>query len=72
MLFRRVYLPFPLQGPQPIIDAVTAKITDCTKLVVLDHITSPTATILPVVEIAAAIGGTAGSPEYRPIVTSSS
>jgi len=24
------------------------------------------------VEIAAAIGGTAGSPEYRPIVTSSS
>jgi isopenicillin-N epimerase len=48
------HLPFPLQGPQPVIDAVTAKITDCTKLVVLDHITSPTATILPAVEIAAA------------------
>jgi isopenicillin-N epimerase len=41
-------LPFPLQGPQPVIDAVTAK------LVVLDHITSPTATILPAVEIARA------------------
>jgi isopenicillin-N epimerase len=53
-LLVEAHLPFPLQGPQPIIDAVTAKITDCTKLVVLDHITSPTATILPVVEIAAA------------------
>ncbi len=47
-------LPFPLQGPQPVIDAVTAKLTDCTRLVVLDHITSPTATILPAVEIAQA------------------
>lgn len=48
------HLPFPLEGPQQVIDAVTAKITDCTKLVVLDLITSPTATILPVVEIAKA------------------
>lgn len=53
-LLVEAHLPFPLQGPQPVIDAVTAKITDCTKLVVLDHITSPTATILPAVEIAAA------------------
>jgi isopenicillin-N epimerase len=53
-LLVEAHLPFPLQGLQPVIDAVTAKITDCTKLVVLDHITSPTATILPVVEIAAA------------------
>jgi isopenicillin-N epimerase len=53
-LLVEAHLPFPLQGPQPVIDAVTAKITDCTKLIVLDHITSPTATILPVVEIAAA------------------
>jgi isopenicillin-N epimerase len=53
-LLVEAHLPFPLQGPQPVIDAVTAKITGCTKLVVLDHITSPTATILPVAEIAAA------------------
>ena len=53
-LLVEAHLPFPLQGPQPVIDAVTAKITDCTKLVVLDLITSPTATILPVAEIAAA------------------
>src|SRR5471032_1144060 len=47
-LLVEAHLPFPLKGPQDVLDAVTARITDCTKLVVLDLITSPTATILPV------------------------
>jgi isopenicillin-N epimerase len=53
-LLVEAHLPFPLKGPQDVLDAVTARITDCTKLVVLDLITSPTATILPVAEIACA------------------
>ena len=53
-LLVEAHLPFPLQGPKDVVDAVSAKITDCTRLVVLDLITSPTATILPVAEIARA------------------
>lgn len=45
-------LPFPVGGPAEVLDAVIARITACTRLVVLDLITSPTATILPVAEIA--------------------
>ncbi len=44
-------LPFPVGGPQEVLDAVIAKLSSCTRLVVLDLITSPTATILPVAEI---------------------
>jgi isopenicillin-N epimerase len=47
-------LPFPVGGPAEVLDAVIARITACTRLVVLDLITSPTATILPVAEIARA------------------
>src|ERR1700674_4559789 len=44
-------LPFPVSGPKEVLEAVSAKLTACTRLVILDLITSPTATILPVVEI---------------------
>jgi isopenicillin-N epimerase len=53
-LLIEIHLPFPLSGPREVVAAVTAKLTSCTRLVVLDHITSPTATILPVAEIARA------------------
>lgn len=47
-------LPFPVASPQEVVEAVRAKLTDCTRLVVVDLITSPTATIMPVAEIARA------------------
>lgn len=47
-------LPFPFEAPEAIVEAVTASITGRTRLVVLDLITSPTATRLPVEPIAQA------------------
>lgn len=47
-------VPFPLTGPDVIVAAVTAKLSDRTRLVILDHITSPTATIQPLAALIAA------------------
>ena len=44
-------LPFPVRGPGEVLAAVVAKLSSRTRLVVLDLITSPTATILPVSDI---------------------
>jgi isopenicillin-N epimerase len=44
-------LPFPFEAPEAIVEAVVARISERTELVVLDLITSPTATILPVLPI---------------------
>ena len=49
-----VVLPFPFEAPEAIVEAVVARITERTRLVVLDLITSQSATILPVPPIAAA------------------
>jgi len=49
-----VVLPFPFEAPEAIVDAVVSRITERTSLVVLDLITSQSATILPVSPIAAA------------------
>ncbi|MDX2216241.1 MAG: aminotransferase class V-fold PLP-dependent enzyme [Oculatellaceae cyanobacterium bins.114] len=40
-------VPFPLESPQQIIDAVLGQVSDKTRLVLLDHVTSQTALILP-------------------------
>ena len=49
-----VPVPFPIASPQPVIDAVIAGLTSRTRLVILDHVTSPTALVLPVEAIVAA------------------
>jgi isopenicillin-N epimerase len=49
-----VDLPFPIQSSAQILANFTAGLTDQTKLVVIDHVTSQTATIMPVAEMAAA------------------
>jgi len=40
-------IPFPLESPQQVVDAVLAGITRRTRLVLLDHVTSPTGLVLP-------------------------
>ncbi|HEY7206058.1 MAG TPA: aminotransferase class V-fold PLP-dependent enzyme [Methylomirabilota bacterium] len=41
-------IPFPVVSPQAIVDAVLARATTRTRLALLDHITSPTALVLPI------------------------
>ena len=44
-------VPWPIEGPHQVIDAVMNAVTPRTKLVLLDHITSPSALVFPVGEI---------------------
>ena len=48
-------IPFPLASPEQALDAVLAAVTPRTRLALLDHITSPTALVLPIKELAAAL-----------------
>jgi isopenicillin-N epimerase len=41
-------LPFPLESPDEVVDAVLAKVTPRTRLALLDHVTSPTGLVLPI------------------------
>ena len=41
-------VPFPLQDPEDVVAAVLARVTPRTRLALIDHITSPTALVLPI------------------------
>lgn len=52
---RTVALPLPLQSVDEVVECMVAALTPRTKLVIVSHITSPTAVILPVRAIGAAL-----------------
>jgi len=49
-------IPFPLASPEDVVAAVMARVTPRTRLALLDHITSPTALILPIERLIAELG----------------
>lgn len=44
-------VPFPIHSPQQVLDAIQSEFTPRTRIVLVDHITSPTGLIFPVAEI---------------------
>ena len=48
-------VPFPLASQDEIVDAVLAAVSEKTRLVLIDHVTSPTAIVMPVATIADAL-----------------
>lgn len=50
-------LPFPIAGPDVVVEEILAAVTPRTRLVLVDHVTSPTGIVLPVAAIVAALQG---------------
>jgi isopenicillin-N epimerase len=48
-------VPFPLGGPEAVVEAVLAKVTSRTRLALLDHVTSPTGLVWPIAELVASL-----------------
>lgn len=48
-----VDIPFPIESPSVIVDRIRSAVTECTALVMLDHVTSPTGLVWPVAELVA-------------------
>jgi isopenicillin-N epimerase len=52
--YREIRIPLPLESSNQIADMVIGALSDKTRLLVIDHVTSPTALVFPVEKIAAA------------------
>jgi isopenicillin-N epimerase len=50
-------IPFPISSPQQAVDAVLSKISERTRLVLIDHVTSPTGLVLPLEKIISELNG---------------
>ncbi len=53
---RDASLPWPLKNPQEVVEGLLAGVTSRTRLVVVSHITSPTALVFPVAELCRRLG----------------
>ena len=47
--------PFPIEGPRQVTDSVMAAVSNRTRLLLIDSVTSPTALVLPIDELVAAL-----------------
>ncbi len=48
-------VPFPIDGPEAVLQAVLANVGPRTRLALLDHVTSPTGLVFPIAELVAAL-----------------
>lgn len=46
-------IPFPIEAPEQVVEAVLGAVTDRTRLALIDHVTSPTGLIFPVAQLVA-------------------
>lgn len=46
-----IEIPFPLQSEDEVVEAIMAKVTDKTRLLLIDHVTSQTGLVLPIEKI---------------------
>lgn len=44
-------IPFPLEGPDDVVEALLGRVSERTKVCLIDHVTSPTALVLPIERI---------------------
>ena len=49
-------VPFPLAREDEVVDAIAAAVTPRTRLLLVDHVTSPTGLVFPIERVAAAVG----------------
>jgi isopenicillin-N epimerase len=56
-VYRELDVPTPIRDPEQIARAIVSKLTDRSRLLVIDHVTSPTGLIFPVEAIVAACAG---------------
>ena len=49
-------VPVPIESPQQVVEAVLNRVTDRTRLAMLDHVTSPTAVVFPIEELVEQLG----------------
>lgn len=50
-------VPFPIEGPEAVVEAVLAKVSPRTRLALLDHVTSATGLVFPIAELVEALAG---------------